>query len=562
MVSARVLALWLAGLTAVVESHISYPFLARQKELVVRSKEEGSVDGTIFKRSSDYEVVQLLGSGYYINATVGSSLQAFEFAINLNVADSWVVAPGMSNCSDEDAALPCSYVPAFNTSDSRTFENKSMTFNSTNEVLGESWTGYYGEDMVQFGAVTLYNQTIALVEDTYSGLVLTDGVLGVGYATFNGDGDSSQYRSVLGNLVDQGYTQSRLVALSPSSNDSDGTIIFGAIDTSAYDGPLYFLNALPVEGYSAPGNPFVTLTGITAENGGNALNLSESTLSDGVPVLIDTTASLSSLPYTTIVELATQLNALYSSDLDVWVQSCSLRNLTGTVNFRFQEAVIKVPIHDILVPLYRGVDGSEEYTFENGEPACALAFVDSESMGYSMFGQTFLNSVYLVMDVDNYRVGLAQAKVPNNTSESNSTLSSSSGSGSGSGSKEKKKSASTHQHDNNKAQKDSQVTMVVNVTNVTDVSRAFVVTPTTNLTVTLSTPSLNFTATGKGIPRIGLSSGEFITSKYGVVTVGPTVMPTNGTNHTSTRSQAPIGCAPNFMTFVFMFFACTLSLVV
>uniref|UniRef100_A0A060TFP0 ARAD1D16588p n=1 Tax=Blastobotrys adeninivorans TaxID=409370 RepID=A0A060TFP0_BLAAD len=550
MVSATVLAQWLVVLTTVVEGHISYPFLSRQKELVVRSveKEKGSVDGTIVKRSSSgYEVVQLDGSGYYLNVTIGSARQEFEFAIDINMADCWVVSPGMSNCSADDAMFPCSYVPAFNYTDSETFLNESSTFNSTDPVLG-TWAGYYGEDTLEFGSLVLYNQSIALIEDGSDGLILTDGVLGVGYASLSGSRDVSGYRTVLGNLVDRRYTQSRLVAMAPPSNSTNGTIIFGAVDTSAYEGPLYLLKTLPVEGQAAPLHPFVTLTGLTAENGGTSLNLSEATLSQGVPVLIDTTAGLSALPYTTIVELATQLNALYSSDLDVWVQSCSLRNLSGTVNFRFQEAVIKVPIRDILVPLYRGVDGSEEYTFENGEPACALAFIDSESVGYSVFGNTFLNSVYLVMDVDNYRVGLAQART-NSTGESNDTLSSDS--------TEKK---SHHHHD--KDHEDDEVTMVVAVTNVTDVSRATVITPTTNITVTISTPSANFSATGKGIPRIALSNGEFITSKYGVVTVGPTVMPTNGTNHTSTRSQAPIGCAPNFMTFVFMFFACTLPLVV
>lgn len=122
------------------------------------------------------------------------------------------------------------------------------------------------------------------------------------------------------------------------------------------------------------------------------------------PAVIDSRYYYNFIPYSTLIEMAVELNAVYSSDLDKWLVACSVGE-TGTINMFIGNYTIHIPISKFL---YRTSFNQYSLVFEDGDDACNLAFLPDYRLGYSLMGTPLLKNIYLAIDNENQQLALSQ----------------------------------------------------------------------------------------------------------------------------------------------------------
>ena len=124
------------------------------------------------------------------------------------------------------------------------------------------------------------------------------------------------------------------------------------------------------------------------------------------PAVLDSRHSYNYIPYSTLIEMAIELNAVYSSDLDRWIVDCSV-DRSGTMDLHLGNYTIHMPISNFLYP---ATSNQTNLVFNNGNPACFLAFLPDYRIGYSLMGVPFLKNIYLAVDNENQQIAVSQLK--------------------------------------------------------------------------------------------------------------------------------------------------------
>ena len=202
----------------------------------------------------------------------------------------------------------------------------------------------------------------------------------------------------------QGYIQSRAYSLWLNDIDADtGEILFGGVDTSKYHGKLHTIPLDKRKGKSSASEFVVTLTQLALTNDeGQSLNLTGGGY--GIPVLLDSGTTYTYLPEDLYESLASEVGAQYIAGTSI--VPCSLRSYTGSIDFGFSGYQIHVNFSELVVDAY-DIYGYP-ITFSDGEQLCFFGiFPDSGSDGSYVLGDTFLRATYLVYDLDNEQIGLA-----------------------------------------------------------------------------------------------------------------------------------------------------------
>lgn len=210
--------------------------------------------------------------------------------------------------------------------------------------------------------------------------------------------------------------------------EATGTILFGGIDTSKYTGELYTLDLLPIPISDNQGGttPFVyeftvAVTAVSSSvngkntsyfSGGSPAGPIGTSSTDTLPVLLDTGSSAWTVP----TEYYNKFAEVFGSALDdEGLIACSHQNddISFTVQFG-GEVSVNVPARDLIVPVY-DADTNKQNTTADGEPLCVFMISpDSggqqyEESGFLTLGDAVLRSMYVVFDLDNGQVSIAQA---------------------------------------------------------------------------------------------------------------------------------------------------------
>ncbi|KAI0476760.1 aspartic-type endopeptidase [Xylaria cf. heliscus] len=332
---------------------------------------------------------------YFVNATIGTPAQSVRLHLDTGSSDLWVNTPASTLCSQR--SQPCAYAGSYVANDSSTYEFVGDWFNIS-YVDGSGASGDYVSDTITIGGTTLDQLQFGIGYSSSS----SQGILGIGYPINEvqvGRAGKDAYDNLPAAMVTTGKISRNAYSLWLNDLDaSTGSILFGGIDTEQYTGTL---QTLPIQANRGVYSEFlITMT---------SLELGGQTIADdqALAVLLDSGSSLTYLPNEMVELIYEQVSAQYDSSAGAAYVPCALESNTSTLDFTFSTPTISVAMGELVLDLV--TSSGRRPTFENGETACLFGIAPAGS-GTNVLGDTFLRSAYVVYDIDNNQISLAQTK--------------------------------------------------------------------------------------------------------------------------------------------------------
>ncbi|CAI4046102.1 aspartyl protease SKDI_12G1680 [Saccharomyces kudriavzevii IFO 1802] len=297
-----------------------------------------------------------------------------------------------------EATMNCQEFGTFTTSDSSTFRSNNTYF-SISYGDGTFASGTFGTDILDLSDLNVTGLSFAVANETNS----TMGVLGIGLpeleVTYSGSTASSSRRPYTYDNFPMVLKNSGAIKTNAYSlylNDSDakhGTILFGAVDHSKYAGTLYtvpIVNTLSASGFSSPIQFDVTINGIGISYPDNSQKTLTTTQ---IPALLDSGTTLTYLPQAVVAMIADELDAQYSSRLGYYVLDCPSNSNSTQIVFDFGGFHINASLSSFIL---------------NAGNICLLGIIATDDT--TILGDSFLTNAYVVYDLDNLEISMAQAQ--------------------------------------------------------------------------------------------------------------------------------------------------------
>jgi hypothetical protein len=365
--------------------------------------------------------VDFLGGGfYYVNASVGTPAQEVSLDIDTGSSDVWMF--GVGSC-DETTSMCAGGV--FDETASSTITIISQgTFKIQYFTQGSGVVGDYIEDNFAIGGQTIKNLTMGVASQAES---VNTGIMGIGFDTnealfatdiAEGLTDAQPYPNLLDMMKSQGLVGSRSYSLYLDDLEAaTGSIVFGGYDKSKFQGDLGVLD-IQLDSQSQTYSTFgviLSSVGLTDASGSTVLT------TPNMPnvVILDSGTAFTIIPQ----DLLDEIVSYFGADNDPtysYIVRCDLNGMAGTLDYQFAGPtgpVISVPFQELAVPLLDFNTGNP-ITDTNGHPICRLGLsAPSQPDEPLLFGDTFLRSAYVVYDLDNLQIGIAQTLF--NVTESN-----------------------------------------------------------------------------------------------------------------------------------------------
>ncbi|KAK7203448.1 aspartic peptidase domain-containing protein [Myxozyma melibiosi] len=341
---------------------------------------------------------------YLTTVSLGTPAQNITVLVDTGSSDLWVQSSSSSDCST--VSNYCTTYGTYSESDSSTASALSDSDDDTFSITyadSSSASGVYLTDTITVGSSSVSDFTFAVASNTSSDL----GVLGIGFTT--NEAAAETYENLPARLASDGVIQSNAYSLWLNSLESDeGNLLFGGIDTAKFSGELQTIDITASHG-STYTSFLVTITDI-AYNTSAGVN---STLSeDSISVVLDSGTTYAVLPKTVIESIVSAIGSgTYDDDYGLYTIDCTYQDSSDAVVLTFNDggATLSVPLSELVVPL--------EYSSE-GSTLCAVGIQsytddDSTSEGIStttyILGDAFLRAGYIVYDLTNKQISIAQA---------------------------------------------------------------------------------------------------------------------------------------------------------
>ncbi len=303
---------------------------------------------------------------------------------------------------------PCSFAGTYTANSSSTYGYVGSYFNIS-YVDGSGASGDYVTDTFTMGSQTLKTLQFGVGYSSTS----AQGILGIGYEVNEvqvGRAGLASYKNLPAQLVADGMIQSNAYSLWLNDLDANtGSILFGGVDTEQYTGSL---QTVPIQTESGVFAEFlITLTGIQLSN-----STTNSTIGSdmALAVLLDSGSSLTYLPDGMVQSLYQQIGAEFDETEGAAYVPCSLADTKTTLSFTFSEPSISVGMNELVLDLV--TSSGKRPTFQSGVTACLFGIAPAGT-GTNVLGDTFLRSAYVVYDLGNNAISLAQTKFNSTTSK-------------------------------------------------------------------------------------------------------------------------------------------------
>lgn len=345
------------------------------------------------KRGEQKDSLQLLISAYF--GTAGPNVQTYTYTqIDSGAATATAGSGSGSNSCTQDGS--------FNTDTSDSFKvNSSALEFSITYADGSAATGFWGRDYVSILSANVSDVSFAVVNDTSS----TFGVLGIGLegleTTFSLASSSRQpytYENFPVRLKNSGAINKVAYSLFLDDDSaSSGLVLFGAVDHAKYSGQLTTVPIINIYSgyYDNPIRLDVALDSISFETSSTNITAVKGTMA----ALLDSGTTYSYFPTLALDSFVSSLSGTYSSAVGLYLVSCNYNTDNAYAVFDFSGATIKVPLSDLVLKY-----GS----------SCYLTVLEQTSTSpdgveYAVLGDNFLRNAYVVYDLEDYQISLAQA---------------------------------------------------------------------------------------------------------------------------------------------------------
>lgn len=369
-------------------------------------------------RSSSVLSLPTINEQYYyrIDVGLGSPPQPLQLLIDTGSSDMWVLdgtdpycvsnrlENGTYNATNQ---FDCSLTGVFDHQSSSTFNivHDGFRIRYGDHTFAE---GSFGEDDFTFGDVTVHNLGFGIGTLANS----TIGILGVGLkgneATRVKNGSHVfTYDNLPIQLKKQGHINKVAYSLfTNSASATSGNLLFGGVDNSKYKGGLWTVPLKNLRPDRSENSTEFTVEAqmITATDDG----CHEETVTDhGVTALIDSGTTLTYLPEPVIHGIAKKFDAEFSPDLGGYIQPCSYATQDHYITYYFSGVPIKVNLKEAYYPAV--LNNGKPLTNDEGQEMCILGFTPVKSSRDAILGNSFLRSAYVVFDLENLEISLAQA---------------------------------------------------------------------------------------------------------------------------------------------------------
>ncbi|KAG6008032.1 hypothetical protein E4U21_005045 [Claviceps maximensis] len=335
------------------------------------------------RRQQDVAIhAQQSGFFYSIELQVGTPPQSVSVNFDTGSAELWINPV----CSKSTDPASCQSYGRFN--GSQTY----VDTNVTNRI--KYGTGFaqleYGYDYIQIGSAKISQQLFGVATDSEFAVT---GIMGAGPQL---KGWSSDYPMILDNMVTQKFIKSRVFSLDIRAIESArGSVVFGGVDTKKFSGSLEKRPIIPAA--SSPDKLtryWIYLDGMTiTKNDGSKAVIFDKV--NGQPVLVDsgyTVSSLSTEYFNKIKDAFPGVTPPPSDDESgLYRVPCDVGKQNGTVDFKFGKTEINVPYNDFI--------------WKQSADLCVLGVIPDDK--FPVLGDTFLRAAYVVFDMDNRNVHVA-----------------------------------------------------------------------------------------------------------------------------------------------------------
>ncbi|KAK3681785.1 aspartic peptidase domain-containing protein [Podospora appendiculata] len=414
---------------ATAASHVLLPFsrhvdTTRHDPSRVSARDSSSSSETVSVVASDFTFV--------VNATVGTPGQPVLLKISPSAIDTWV--PDADGYCDRDS-YSADYGPdyvymhdpvcrwgAYNISLSSTYLPPNQKYSSFSAGYGYGQSEVSGRnctDLLVVGEIETDNYPLGVVSS--AGMWI--GVLGLGMNVY----DSSSYTSYLRNyptfinrMVASGKIATPAYSIWLDKADaSSGKLLFGAVDTSKYEGDLVSLSA--INDYTYPGTFGVSV---------HSVNGTTDSKSDSAPILtndfplgatISPGDTFSILPAALAKKIMIMAGATYNRTIGMATIPCDAA-ATNTASFSFQLGgpdgpVLEVQLADLIVPSTVYAEVYIRSDLLAAANICLFGIQNSTSSysssyysTYANLGSSILRRTYTVFDLANQQVAVAPVK--------------------------------------------------------------------------------------------------------------------------------------------------------
>jgi hypothetical protein len=265
-------------------------------------------------------------------------------------------------------------------------------------------SGDYFSDNFEISGAKITDLQMGLALNTTVGV----GIMGIGYRAGESVATADEYPSLIDQLVAQNKINSRAYSLYLDDKETSfGSVLFGGIDTKKFVGTLKVLDTQPdPRSQSTVIRSFIvsmTALSVTSQEGKTT---DVSGTSFPISVVLDSGTTISYVPAEVLLKIITELEAVDDRlDSGIIFVDCDWRTTHADVFLSFafggsDGPVINVPVSELIRDLRGSTTG---LPFEN---ACSLGI--KSSSGVYLLGDTFLRSAYVVYDIDNNQIALAQ----------------------------------------------------------------------------------------------------------------------------------------------------------
>lgn len=282
---------------------------------------------------------------------------------------------------------------------------------------GSTASGDYVTDHFEIGDTVIESLQMGLANQTASGT----GVLGIGFTA--NEAAETMYPNLVDQMVAQDFIPTKAYSLYLNDyQSSTGSILFGGVDTEKFIGGLTVIPILP----DAQTQNFTSFTvGMTAVSYSfpNGTTGNASLQGGSLDAVLDSGTTLSYFPDNVATPLFEALGAYtYSSlgSVGLTLIECGLATSGMELTFRFNDSVsIVVPADEVVIDALSPVQGVMPPEIPLEDPCLfgiqnsgdSLPSEGARQIDFALLGDTFLRSAYVVYDLDNNEIAMAQANL-------------------------------------------------------------------------------------------------------------------------------------------------------